>query len=51
MGEVGQVGGFWGIRFSSGDWIIGVGETGEVLYVGCGSGACGRTVAPPSPII
>ena len=43
MGEGGE--GLNRIRFSSGDWIIGAGKTGAVLYVGCGSGVCGRTVA------
>ena len=49
MGEGGE--GLNRIRFSSGDWIIGAGETGSVLYLGCGSGVCGRTVAPPPPIL
>ena len=40
----------WRIRFFYGDWIIGAGETGAVLYVVCGSGVCGRIVAA-HPII
>ena len=38
------------IRFSSGGCIIGAGETGKVLYAGCGLGVCGQTVASP-PIL
>ena len=46
----GGEGGLRRIRFSSRDWIIRAGKTGAVLYAGCRSRVCGRTVADPSII-
>ena len=50
---MGQGGGLRRIRFSSGNWIVGAGVTGAVLYAGCGlrvGGVWPQSCAPP-PIL
>ena len=48
---MGEGGGLRRIRFSSGDWIIGAGKTGAILYAGYGPGVRGWTVAPHPTIL